>query len=311
LGRIDPNRFQGGEMKLDVAAARQALADRLATPLDYRGEQGMLALASGILSIAAVKMSEAIKRITVQRGLDPREFILFAYGGGGPLHAVELARELAIPMVVIPPEAGNFSAIGMLLADIRRDESRTFLRRLDEDSVREVNQALGAMEAEMGEALLRDFGKLPVAYQRALEMRFVGQYHTVRIDVGDDDLVQLRQRFLETYRARYGHAIDRAAVEVVSLHCTATAKTARPDIKGLAGELPTSEPERLVTRPIIFPGRQTACPANVFARRSLPLGYAAQGPAVIEEYGSTTLIGPDDHFAIGELGEIRITLGQG
>jgi N-methylhydantoinase A len=311
LGRIDPNRFQGGEMKLDIAAAQDALAERLAKPLDYCGEQGMLALASGILSIAAVKMSEAIKRITVQRGLDPREFILFAYGGGGPLHAVELARELSIPTVVIPPEAGNFSAIGMLLADIRRDESRTFLRRLDEDGMREINEALAIMEAEMGKALGRDFGSLPVAYQRAVETRFVGQYHTVRIEVGDDDLSVLRRRFLETYRALYGHAIDRAPIEVVSLHCTATAKTARPNIKGLAGDLPTSEPESVVTRSIVFPGQQSPTPAKIFARRSLPFGYAAEGPAVIEEYGSTTLIGPDDRFAIGELGEIRITLGHG
>jgi N-methylhydantoinase A len=311
LGRIDPNRFQGGEMRLDVASARNALAERLAKPLDYRGEEGMLTLASGILSIAAVKMSEAIKRITVQRGLDPRGFILFAYGGGGPLHAVELARELSIPTVVIPPEAGNFSAIGMLLADIRRDEGRTFLRRLDDDGVREINEALAIMEAKMGEALARDFGKLPVAYQRATEMRFVGQYHTVRIELGDDDFETLRRRFLETYRARYGHAIDRAPIEVVSLHCTATAKTARPDIKGLAGDLPARAPETVVTRPIVFPGQESPCLTKVFSRRSLPFGYAAQGPAVIEEYGSTTLIGPDDRFAIGELGEIRIDLGQG
>jgi N-methylhydantoinase A len=310
LGRVDPNRFQGGEMKLDIAGARNALAERLAKPLDYRGEAGLLALASGILSIAAVTMSEAIKRITVQRGLDPREFILFAYGGGGPLHAVELARELSIPMVVIPPEAGNFSAIGMLLADIRRDESRTFLQRLDENAMEEIGDAFALMEGEMAEALTRDFGDLPIAFQRAAEMRFVGQYHTVRIEVGNDDLPVLRNRFLETYRARYGHAIDRAAVEIVSLHSTATAKTARPDIKGLAGDLPKSAPQASDSRPVVFPGGQSPVPAKVFARRGLSFGFSAQGPAVIEEYGSTTLIGPTDKFEIGELGEIRITLGQ-
>jgi N-methylhydantoinase A len=312
LGRIDPDRFQGGEMKLDLDSARRSLVDRLAKPLGYAGESGMFALASGILSIAAVKMSEAIKRVTVQRGLDPRDFILFAYGGGGPLHAVELARELAIPMVVIPPEAGNFSAIGMLLADIRRDEGRTFLRSLDETGVREINAMLTAMEAEMGAAIQHDFGKLPVRYQRAVEMRFVGQYHTVRIDVGEgDDLATLRRRFLDTYRARYGHAIDRAAAEIVSVHCTATATTARPDIKGLAGELPKAPPTSTATRPIVFPGRQSALPARIYARSSLPFGFAAEGPAVIEEYGSTTIVGVNDRFTVGELGELRITLGEG
>jgi N-methylhydantoinase A/oxoprolinase/acetone carboxylase beta subunit len=198
----------------------------------------------------------------------------------------------------------------MLLADIRRDESRTFLRRLDDGGVREINAALDVMEAEMGDALDRDFGKLPVSYQRAVEMRFIGQYHTVRIEVGKDDSAALRHRFLETYRARYGHAIDRAPVEVVSLHCAATAKTVRPDIKGLAGDPPKAAPDAVTSRPIVFPGQQAPLSAKVFARRSLPLGFAAQGPAVIEEYGSTTLIGANDHFVIGELGEIRISLGR-
>ena len=306
LGRLNPDRFQGGEMRLDLEATRRALGERLARPLGYQGESGMLELASGILSIAAVKMSEAIKRITVQRGEDPREFILFAYGGGGPLHACELAHELAIPMVVIPPEAGNFSAIGMLLADIRRDESQTYVRSLTQESIAEIATAFERMETGLRESVTRDFGPLTVQCERAVEMRFVGQYHTVRVPMRSNDAEALRTSFIEIYRSRYGHAIERAPVETVSLHCAATARTDQPDIAGLAGTLPAEAPKRVPTRPVVFPGHASAGPAQVFSRRELPIGYRSDGPAVIEEYGSTTLIMPGDRFEIGPLGEIRI-----
>ena len=310
LGRLNAARFQGGEMRLDLDATHRALTDRLAKPLGYTGEAGVAELASGILSIAAVKMSEAIKRITVQRGEDPRDFILFAYGGGGPLHAAELAHELAIPMVVIPPEAGNFSAIGMLLADIRRDESRTSVRPMNQASVTEIVGAFALMEAGLRASIVRDFGELPTLCERAVEMRFVGQYHTVRVVLADDRVETLQRTFLDTYRTRYGHAIERAPAEVVSLHCAVRARTAQPDIAGLAGKLPARGPVASTMRPVVFPGESRAVAAKVFQRRDLPIGHVEEGPAVIEEYGSTTIVPPGDRFEIGPLGEIRIAISQ-
>src|SRR5262249_23892108 len=120
LGRLNPDHFLGGELKLDVAAARAAVG-KIAAPLGYAGERGLIPMADGIIALATVIMAGAIKQVSVEHGLDPREFVLFCYGGGGPLHASALARELAIPTVVIPPEPGNFSAVGMLLADARLD----------------------------------------------------------------------------------------------------------------------------------------------------------------------------------------------
>ncbi len=310
LGRLDPAQFQGGEMRLDLEAARKAMAERLAGPLGYRGEAGLLELASGILSIAAVTMGEAIKRITVQRGEDPRDFVLFSYGGGGPLHSAELARELAIPLVVIPPEAGNFSAIGMLLADVRRDEARTFLRRLEPQALTAVDQAFAEMEAGMRASIRDDFGDIAVSFERFAEMRFVGQYHTVRIPVETNDAGGLQKSFHATYRARYGHAMERAPAEIVSLHCAATARTPMPDIAGLAGDLARRDPDSTKTRPVFFTDKKCALPAKVFARRMLPIGFSGDGPAVIEEYGSTTIVGPQDRFEIGRLGEIRIHINK-
>jgi N-methylhydantoinase A len=311
LGRLDASRFQGGEMTLDLPGAYRAIEERLAQPLGYRGEMGVHELASGILSIAAVKMSEAIKRITVERGKDPRDFVLFAYGGGGPLHSAELARELGIPLVVIPPEAGNFSAIGMLLADIRRDQSRTFLRNLDAGVIGEINAICAEIETEMIDAIRNDFGGVSVTFERFVEMRYVGQYHTVRVQLEAEDADALKDKFNRIYRERYGHAMESAAAETVSLHCVAMAQLPRPNITQLTEALPAGKPNDVKHRPIYFPEAGARLSTAVFSRANLPLGFRSDGPVVIEEYGSTTLVGPNDRFEIGRLGEIQITINQG
>ncbi len=304
LGRLDASGFQGGEMALDLKAARQAVTTRLATPLGYN--DGIMELAAGILSIASVVMGEAIKRITVQRGRDPRDFAMLAYGGGGPLHSVDLARELAIPLVIIPPEAGNFSAIGMLLSDIRRDETRTFLRKIDAETVAETKKAFEDIEHKLTTEIERDFGAVEVAFERMLEMRFVGQYHTVRVVLADGDAERLRQSFLAAYRKRYGHATEHAPVEIVSVHSGATAETPKPNIFAMATINRSGIAPEIRTRGVYFHATGQVFETSVMKRHDLPVGFAAHGPAVIEEYGSTTVLGPQDRFEIGEFGEIRV-----
>jgi len=308
LNRINAEQFQGGEMRLDVEAARRAIAETLAGPLGYGGATGVRDIAAGILSIASATMSEAIKRITVQRGVDPRDYVLFAYGGGGPLHCADLARELGISLVVIPPEAGNFSAVGMLLADIRQDQSQTFVRALSSETAAETGALFRDMENAMGRAIRADFGEIPMEFSRALEMRHVGQYHTVRIPADDLHNESLLRRFHDSYRSRYGHCNEKAAVEIVTLHCSGAAKMPRPQIDRIVtysereGRMPSQ-------RAIYFPALDRQEMAAVYDRRSLRRGFAAQGPALVEEYGTTSLVGPEDRFEIGPAGEIRIHIG--
>src|SRR5580692_11795791 len=147
LGRLHPNRFLGGELRLDVEAAGAAIK-RIAGPLGFRGANGLLRMADGVLSLATVIMAGAIKQISIEHGLDPREFVLFCYGGGGPLHASALARELSIPTVVVPPEPGNFSAVGMLLADARLALSKTFVGVLNDGTVAALAAAFAGMEGQ-------------------------------------------------------------------------------------------------------------------------------------------------------------------
>src|SRR6195256_719873 len=169
-------------MPICCSAARSAI-ERIAGPLGYGGGDGAIRMADGILSLATVIMAGAIKPISIEHGLDPREFVLFCEGGGGPLHASALARELSIPTVVIPPEPGNFSAVGMLLADARLDLSKTFVGVLDQSTVAALTDVFAAMEVEARTALVREFGARDVLFERRAEMRYTGQRHNIKVPI--------------------------------------------------------------------------------------------------------------------------------
>jgi N-methylhydantoinase A len=305
LGRLNPSLFLGGELSLDVEASRRAIADRIATPLGYEGEEGLIRIADGILSIATVVMAGAIRRVSVEHGLDPRDFVLFSYGGGGPLHGSALAHELSIPNLVIPPEPGNFSAIGMLLADARLDTSKTFTAVLDEGSVKDMAGLFGEMEEQARVALANDFGASEVSFEHHTEMRYRGQRHNIKVALDSiTDANVIRQGFERDYKRRYGHADAKAPVEVQALHLSAFARLRRPDIARLPRAAAAAGAG--ASRPVYFESAGGMVDTAVFARDALAPGFKADGPAVIEEYGSTTIIWPSDSFEIGAMGEIRI-----
>jgi N-methylhydantoinase A len=307
LGRLNPEQFLGGELNLDVAAAQTAIG-RIAAPLGYAGADGLTQMADGILSLATVIMAGAIKQISVEHGLDPREFVLFCYGGGGPLHASALARELSIPTVVIPPEPGNFSAIGMLLADARLDLSKTFVGTLGEPVVAELQHQFAAMEQDANADLVRDFGTGEVFFERHAEMRYAGQRHNIKVPIsGLADAAGIRAAFDRDYKRRYGHADAKATAELQALHLSAFTRLRRPELERLprpavATAAPTS-------RAVYFGGAGGTIATMVYQRTALAAGFRADGPALIEEYGSTTLIWPGDRFEVGTMGEIRLICG--
>ena len=308
LGRLNPARFLGGELSLDADGAAQAIR-KIADPLGYRGADGVVRMAEGILSIATVIMAGAIRQVSVQHGLDPRDFVLFSYGGGGPLHAAALARELSIPTVVVPPAPGNFSAIGMLLADARLDLANTFTAALDAANVTRMDEGFQALETEAAAALAAEFGASEVFFERHAEMRYVGQRHNIKVPVsGVADVAGVRSAFERDYKRRYGHADAKTNCEFQALHLSAFSRQRRPDLARLPDVSATArEPG---SRNVYFGDLGKAVATKVFDRASLPSGFKADGPAVIEEYGSTTVVGPSDSFEIGPLKEIRIHCGK-
>jgi len=310
LGRLNAAKFLGGELTLDVEGAERALA-RLAAPLGYEGREGVARIADGVLSLATVIMAGAIRQVSVEHGLDPREFILFSYGGGGPLHASALARELSIPVVVVPPAPGNFSAVGMLLADARLDLSRTFTGVLDADMATGLGGAFAQMEEEARAALAQEFGARDVFFERHAEMRYLGQRHNIKVPVGaTNDLAVIREAFERDYKRRYGHSDPSKPAELQALHLSAFARQERPQLDklpraGSGAQAPVG------VRPVYFGESRGFVETKVFERADLDPGFACAGPAVIEEYGSTTLVGPEDRFEIGPLHEIRIHCKMG
>ena len=305
LGRIGAKSFLGGEMGLDETGARRAIEEKLAGPLGF-DRSGIDELAQGILTLGSATMADAIKQITIERGLDPREFSLLAFGGGGPLHSVALARELNIPEVIIPPEPGIFSALGMLLADARVDETMTFLRPLMQDTTGEMLKAFEDMEAEMSDALARELGTPTILFERQAMMRFKGQRHSMRTLLGGKaDAAGVREEFETRYRRRYGFVEPDAPIEIVSLVLTAMAHVDRPDLGGLTPVVGDSD-VKPGSRAVYFAEAGRRLDTPIYRRSSLRAGFSANGPAIIEEYGSTTVIGPQDRFQIGSLGEIVI-----
>jgi N-methylhydantoinase A len=305
LGRLNPGNFLGGEMQLDLNAAKRAVAERIAAPLGYGGESGMIQMADGIISIAAVIMAGAIRKISVEHGLDPRDFVLFTYGGGGPLHSSALAHELSIPTVVIPPEPGNFSAIGMLLADARIDTSKTFVGILNDKTVPAMAEIYRAMESEASDSLATEFGTGDVFFEHHAEMRYRGQRHNIKVPVsGLKDVEEIRAAFERDYKRRYGHADAKAPAEFQALHLSAFARLKQPDIARLPRAPAKSEPAQ--KRKVYIGSAGGWVDAEIYHRDALEPGFSAAGPAVVEEYGSTTVVWPGDRFEVGELREIRI-----
>ncbi len=313
LGRMDPDLFIGEGVRLDVVAARNAMWTHLGVPLQYAGEADVPRIALGMLSLASVTMAGAIRKITIERGEDPREFVLFAYGGGGPLHSVELARDLGIPQVIVPPHAGVFSALGMLFADLESDGRRTFLRPLTDASLVEACEVIDVLQIDV-QGALGDAGQADgIGTATYAELRYRGQIHTLRtrMQAGENALA-LRQRFEQSYKTRYGHVAEGAVVEFVSLYLVAHKDTTHPDLHILGSHVGGQDgiAAQAGTRQVFLTRANQWRDVPVYRRVDLPIGFKAGGPIVIEDYGSTCLADEHDQIEIGVLGEIRITLAQ-
>ncbi|MBL0419311.1 hydantoinase/oxoprolinase family protein [Ramlibacter sp. AW1] len=306
LGRLNPDRFLGGQMKLDAEAAERALATGLGDPLGYQGQDRLCTLANGIVRIATQKMAEAIRQVSVARGKDPRDFVLIAYGGGGPLHAVELARELGLSRVVIPSEPGNFSAAGMLLADLRCDRRATLLRAVDEDGVRAAGDMLTGLQAAATAEMLADSRPAAVRGEWFCELRYVGQHHTIKVPFDREATSEsLHQVFRDTYRQTFGHLNERSPIEFVGVAVVVIGEIPKPPMLGATRARARRRP--VETRSVFSALLGGKVSASIVDRESIEPGTVVEGPALLEEYGSTTLLDMGDRAVVGAFGELMIT----
>jgi N-methylhydantoinase A len=297
-------------MQLDVGAAERALEANVADPLGM----DVTAAADGILRIAATAMSYAVKGVTTERGLDAGAFVLVAYGGAGPLHAVAVAREIGIARVIIPPAPGVFSAFGMLFADLRYDYVRTSLVRLDDASFERIEEIYRELEQQGRDAIS---GTSVVAHKivvkRAADMRYVGQEHAVTVDLplavfARQDRKAIKRHFDATHALRYGTSAPEERAEVVSLRATITGLMRKPP-QGKIGRGEKAPRKSAFTgkRPVYFEGKGFVS-TPTWRRSALLAGNRIRGPALIEEHASTTLVMPGDALEVDAYGNLVIAV---
>jgi N-methylhydantoinase A len=311
LGRLGADRFLGGEMRLDLAAAERALAERVASPLGL----DLTAAADGILRIATTKMSHMVRWVTTERGLDAADFTLIAYGGAGPLHAAMVARELRIAKAVIPRAPGHFSAYGMLVADLRRDFVNTWFTPLAEASFAAMEDLYADMERRGREAVSRSqLGIAGIAVQRSADMRYVGQEHAVTVELPAElfraeDRDGIKQRFDAVHETRYGYSAPGEKAEIVSLRCAVTGLLRKPQFEQIA--VGAAEPPAAAfrgTRPVYFAEAGRLLDTPTYDRALLLAGNRMSGPALIEEYASTTVVHPGDTVEVDAFGDLVIEI---
>ncbi|HYB70582.1 MAG TPA: hydantoinase/oxoprolinase family protein, partial [Candidatus Bathyarchaeia archaeon] len=294
LGRLDPAFFLGGEMALDADAARRAVAVEVAAPLGL----DPLAAASGIVEIANAHMIGAMRLVSVQRGYDPRDFVLVAFGGAGPLHANALARELGIPTVLVPPSPGITSAVGMLVTDVRHEFVATRRLRLDGLAPAALEALFADFTAE-GEARLQRDG-VPHADRRMLrsaDLRYHGQSFELAVTVPRGpltaaDVERLRGDFHAQHERAYGYAAPEDAVELVNVRLAAVGVTPKPRRAPLPDGGPSPARAAKGRREVWFAETGGFRTTGVFDRGKLLRGNVIDGPAMIEEPDASTLVHP-------------------
>ena len=312
LGRLGADRFLGGEMKLDVAAAERALTSKIGDPLGMSAVEA----AEGILRIAATAMSYAVKGVTTERGFDAGDFVLFAYGGAGPLHAVEVAREIGMRKVIVPAAPGVFSAFGMLFSDLRYDFVRTAFTPLDEAPFDEIEQVYRALERQGHDAIAATSIKPQrIAVKRSADMRYVGQEHAVTVDLPAsvftrEDRKAIKRHFDAMHAQRYGTSAPEERAEIVSLRSTVTGLMRKPPQRKIAGGQKAPPKAAFAgRRDVYYSGRFH--PTPTYRRDALLAGNRIKGPALIEEYASTTVLMPGDVMEVDALGNLVIAVGGG
>ncbi len=310
LGRLSPERFADGRLQLDTAAAERAIRTELAEPLGM----DVAAAAEGIVAIATAQMAYGVRTVSTERGLDPRDFVLIAYGGAGPMHAVDVARELAIREVVIPLLPGHFSAFGMLAADLRREYARTHILRLTSDALTSTIAGLYAGLESEAAAWLTQTGLAPGAFvfERAADVRYLGQEHAVTMPVTvaldrPGALAAVKESFDARHLQRYGHNAPEEEAEFVAARVSIVGRLAKPEPRPLRTGGSDASQALIERRDVRFPETGPAR-TSIYDRARLRAGDTFRGPAIVEEAGSLTCVPPGVEGRVSPFGYLLLTV---
>ena len=314
LGRLRPDRFLGGSFSLDLERARRITKDWL------KRQQSRLTLAQfarGVVRVVNANMERALRVVSIERGYDPRDFALAAFGGAGGLHACELAEALAIPIVIIPAQPGALSAFGILVSDVVKDFSRTLLWRLQERRLEsEIQKEFRELRSRARQSFASEHWTGSVHYKQSLDLRYRGQGYELNVPAGGD----VAARFHAEHQRRYGYHHPDREIELVTLRLRASLPTPEPGAatplrgadgplhatrrhssirRSAAGSIPEDRPRVFFDKPHLTP---------VFERSELTVNLVMKGPAVITEYSATTVVSPGKAFWLDRQGNLIVQL---
>ena len=309
LGWLNPEFFVGGKFHLDAKAAARAISTHIAEPLKLE----TIEAANGIIKIVSSEMVEALRLVTVSRGEDPREYILVAFGGAGPVHAALLAQELNIPRVLVPASPGVHSAMGLLVSDLKRDYVQTHFAELATAEVKEIQDRFEALEA----AAQREFESqgIPAAqivHQRAIDLRYSIQKYELPVPVArgplaEDAKTAWRKTFDEIHEKHFGSRAEEQKVEIVNFRLTTKVILPKPAVaEAPMGAANADHAIKTRRRPYFDAWRETP----IYAREKLVAGNRLDGPAIIEQMDSTTVVHPGQEAHIDRFGNIMIEINN-
>ncbi len=315
MGRLRPNRFLGGEFTLDVERARRITSEWLKK---HGSRLTLEQFSAGVVRVVNANMERALRVVSIERGYDPREFALVAFGGAGGLHACELAEALAIPTVMIPARPGALSAFGILVSDVVKDYSRTLLWRFADHLQQAVPQAklqreFRKLEAAAQKEFRAERWRGALQYERSLDLRYRGQGYELNVPATEN----VSARFHDEHQRRYGYHHAGREIELVTLRLRVRLRTPQPQspsqskvVQQQTARKPSPRVAPVERAPVFFHDKAVTTP--VFERGDLVPGRSMRGPAVIAEYSATTVIPPGKRFWVdaSENLEIKITQGK-
>jgi N-methylhydantoinase A len=303
LGHFGGAGLLGGEFKLDEARAREAMTAVANDLSRVSGKRiSVTTAAEGVLSVANTNMERALRHISVERGHDPRQFALLPFGGAGGLHAVELARALRIPLVIAPPAPGALSAVGVMVADVIKDQSRTVMFANEPKQIARLAKVFGEMEREAKAVLQGEgFARAQQRHERSLAMRYRGQSFELEVRNTTGDIAG---SFHRAHRERYGYAQENSPIEIVSARLRSFGLVPKLPVTRIASSRGVAKSHDKVSA--YFGGRKLS--VGVYRRDELRGGVKLKTPCIVTEYSATTLIPSDARARVDQFGNILITL---
>jgi N-methylhydantoinase A len=307
LGRLNPKQLLSGRLKIHSDLAEKSIKNMISEKTGLT----LVEAATGIIRIAVSEINKIMRIVSVERGIDPRAFTLMAFGGAGPMHACLLADELSVSQVVVPLNPGLFSALGLIAADFVHHDSRPVLKKGREVDVDLIEQFFSEMEDETGKLLLREkVEREHIVFERRVDARYLGQAYELRVSAMNpftkEALRETERRFHFTHKSIYGYSSEDEEVEIVNVRVMARGITSKPSFRKKRKVCRDNPKDAIASMRTVYMDENNVTECPIYSRERLSAGDLLNGPSIVEQYDSTTVIFPSWICEVDEYGNLRL-----